>query len=313
MQATHPDDLPGGPPSGLNPPASPSLPSPRSSRRDFLKASAVAVLGAGAGLPALSGAEAQSGPSGAAPAGSSIKDPYALARRFNRFLRVTDVTDGLDAVGRADLTLLDPAIRPLWMGMKFWGPAVTLRVVPTNRRMPVIERQDALRQHAIWDQMGGMRAKLEVKPGCVVVTSTNGARECGYWGSNNSMAMQAAGVVGIVTDGYARDTDEIILQKGPVACRGIGRTIIPGRVELMDVNTTVGCGGVMVRPGDIVGCDWDGVVVVPIEVAEDVLCIAARIAIDDKKARRRLYEKLGRPPDETVDWEAAAEYFKDLL
>ncbi len=281
------------------------------SRRDFLKKAGAVALVAGAAQAVIGASEKTAG-HGPATARTG-KDPYALAARFNKFLRVTDVTDGLDAVGRADLTLLDPAIRPLWMGMKFWGPAVTMRVVPTNRRMPVVERQDALRQHAIWDQSGGMHAKLQTKPGCVVVTSTNGARECGYWGSNNSMAMQAAGVVGIVTDGYARDTDEIIMQKGPVACRGVGRTIIPGRVELMDVEVPVGCGGVLVRPGDIVGCDWDGVIVVPLDVAEDVLCIAARIAVDDKKARRRLYEKLGKTPDETVDWEAAAAHFKDLL
>lgn len=279
------------------------------SRRDFLKLSATAALVAGAASPSLTAAEAAASSSSS----TGSPNPYALAARFNRFLRVTDVTDGLDAVGRADLTLLDPAIRPLWLGMRFWGPALTLRVVPTNRRMPVVDRKNALRQHTIWNEMGGMHAKLDVKPGCVIVTSTNGARECGYWGSNNSMDMQARGAVGIVTDGHARDTDEIVLQKNPVACRGIGRTIIPGRVELMDVDVPVGCGGVMVRPGDIVGCDWDGVVVVPIEVAEDVLCIAARIAVDDKKARRRLYDKLGRKPDETVDWEAMAEYFKDLL
>jgi 4-hydroxy-4-methyl-2-oxoglutarate aldolase len=216
-------------------------------------------------------------------------------------------------VGRADLTLLDPMIRPLWMGMRFWGPAVTMRVIPTNRRMPVIDRKDALQQHSLWEKSGGNHATLTTKPGCVIVTSTNGARECGYWGSNNSMGMQANGVVGIVTDGNARDTDEIILQKNPVACRGIGRTIIPGRVELMDVNVPVACGGVMIRPGDIVGCDWDGVVVVPIEVAEEVLFFAASIAIDDKKSRRRLYEKLGKALDETVDWESVAEYFKDIL
>ncbi len=281
---------------------------PVGSRRQFLKSSAAVALAVGA---AQSLRAAEQTP--AAPADSTGKDPYALAQRFNKFLRVTDVTDGLDAVGRADLTLLDPAIRPLWMGLRFWGPAMTLRVVPTNRRMPVIDRKDALRQHAIWNEMGGMHAKLDVKPGCVLVTSTGGARECGYWGSNNSMDMQSRGVAGIVTDGFARDTDEIIMQRNPVACHGIGRTIIPGRVELMDVDVPVGCGGVMVRPGDIIGCDWDGVIVVPLDVAEDVLCIAARIAVDDKKARRRLYDKLGKKPDETVDWEAAAEYFRDLL
>ena len=284
-----------------------------SSRRKFLRVSAAAVLAAGSAPPLLAAAESSPAAQPAPAPGAASKDPRALAERFNHFLRVTDVTDGLDAVGRADLTLLDPAIRPLWMGMRFWGPALTLRVVPTNRRMPVIDRKDALQQHALWSQMGGMHAKFEPRPGCVIVTSTNGARECGYWGSNNSMDMQSRGVVGIVTDGYARDTDEIVLQKNPVACRGIGRTIIPGRVELLDVDTPVGCGGVLVRPGDIVGCDWDGVVVVPIEVAEDVLCFAARIAVDDKKARRRLYDKLGRKPDETVDWEATAAYFKDLL
>ncbi len=283
-----------------------------SSRREFIKTAATAALAAGATQGMLSAAETPQ-PLSSVPSAAAGKDPFGISARFNKFLRVTDVTDGLDAVGRADLTLLDPAIRPLWMGMRFWGPAMTLRVVPTNRRMPIVDRRDALKQHAIWDQMGGMHARLNIRAGCVLVTSTNGARECGYWGSNNSMAMQASGVAGIVTDGYARDTDEIILQKNPVACRGVGRTIIPGRVELMDVDVPVGCGGVLVRPGDIVGCDWDGVVVVPIEVAEDVLCIAARIAVDDKKARRRLYDKLGKAPDETVDWEAAAECFKDLL
>lgn len=284
-----------------------------SSRRDFLKLSASTAIGMGISQQFSGAAPLLQSPDQAKPAAVQGKDPYALAARFNKYLRVTDVTDGLDAVGRADLTLMDPAIRPLWMGMRFWGPAVTMRVLPTNRRMPVIDRKDALLQHDIWFKSGGSHASLKTKPGCVIVTSTNGSPECGYWGSNNSLAAEADGVVGIVTDGNARDTDEIILQKNPVACRGIGRPIIPGRVELMDVDVPVACGGVMVRPGDIVGCDWDGVVVVPIEVAEDVLYFAARIAIDDKKGRRRLYEKLGRKPDETVDWESVAEYFKDIL
>jgi 4-hydroxy-4-methyl-2-oxoglutarate aldolase len=286
---------------------------PNSSRRDFLKLSATAAIGLGMAQTIAASDPAPQNSNHVKPVSTQGKDPYALAARFNKYLRVTDVTDGLDAVGRADLTLLDPLIRPLWMGMRFWGPAVTMRVLPTNRRMPAIDRKDALQQHSLWSKSGGMHAALSTKPGCVIVTSTNGARECGYWGSNNSMAMQADGVVGIVTDGNARDTDEIILQKNPVACRGMGRTIIPGRVELMEVNVPVACGGVMIRPGDIVGCDWDGFVVVPFEVAEEVLFFAASIAIDDKKSRRRLYEKLGKAPDETVDWESVAEYFKDIL
>ncbi len=282
-----------------------------SSRRDFLKTSALAAA-AGAGY-AAQGQAAQAAQ--AEQPSASQKDPYAIATRFNKFLRVTDVTDGLDAAGRADLTLMDPEIRPLWMGMRFFGPAVTMRVTPTNRRMPPVSKKDALKQHSIWGQMGGWHADVgrHLKPGCVIVMSTGGAKECGYWGSNNSLDMMSRGVAGIVTEGNCRDTDEVIMQKCNVACRGIGRTIIPGRVELIDVQTTVGCGGVMVRPGDIVGCDWDGCIVIPIEIAEEVLAISAQIAVDDKKARRKLYDRLGRKPDESVDWEAAAAYFKDLL
>jgi regulator of RNase E activity RraA len=249
-------------------------------------------------------------------------DTYKIAERFAKYLRVTDVADGLDAVGRADITLMDSRIRPLWFGLRFWGPAVTMRVVPSNQRMRVVTKEEALRQHGIWfsereQRLGefgkGLRLQEHIKPGCVVVTSTGGAMECGYWGSNNSMGVQAAGAVGILTEGNCRDTDEVILQKTPVACAGIGRPIIPGRVELVDLEVPVGCGGVLVRPGDIVGCDWDGALVVPAEVAEDVLFFAASIAIDDKRSRRRLYERLGKEFDETVDWESCAEYYKDIV
>jgi len=245
----------------------------------------------------------------------SCNEPYALAKRFSRYLRVTDVTDGLDAVGRAGHCLLDRSIRPLWLGMRFFGPAVTMRVLPTQRPMPILTPKDALRQHSIWYEMGGFKVGINshIKPGCVVVTSTGGAPECGWWGSNNSMDMESMGAVGVVTEGYCRDTEEVIAQKTPVACSAIGRPMIPGRTEVQDVQTAISCGGVMVRPGDIIGCDWDGCIVVPLEVAEDVLVIAARISVDDRKGRRRLYEKLGKPVDDSVDWEGATEWFKDLL
>ena len=55
-------------------------------------------------------------------------------------------------------------------------------------------------------------------------------------------------------------TYRLILPKGPTACGGIARGIVRGRAELMDLNVTVGC------HGDIIGCDLDCGVVVPIEV-----------------------------------------------
>ena len=66
------------------------------------------------------------------------------------------------------------------------------------------------------------------------------------------------------------------------------------------------------RPGDIVGCDADGAVVVPIEVAAEVAVHARAVMLADMRARRRHYESLGRPYDETVDADAMEKYFKDL-
>lgn len=242
-----------------------------------------------------------------------MHDTYQLAKLF-KHLRTTDVTDALDAVGRQDLTLMDERIRPLWQGIRFWGPAVTVRALPANVRMPALSVQDAVRSHGIWfAEHGRMGVGEAVKPGCVIVTATGGCPETGIWGSNNALDMVARGAVGVLTDGYARDTDELILQKTPVACRARGRTIIPGRVTFAGINEPVACGGVLVRPDDLVGCDGDGCVVVPQEVAEDVIRTAAAILVADAKGRRRLYERLNMPPDETVDVEAIEAFYRDWL
>jgi regulator of RNase E activity RraA len=230
-----------------------------------------------------------------------------------RYFRTTDVTDALDALGRQDLTLMDHHIRPLWEGMRFWGPAVTVRALPSNVRMPVLSPEEAVRSHAIWfAEHGGMGLRDAITRGCVVVTATGGCPEVGIWGSNNSMEMIALGAVGIVTDGYCRDTDEVIRQRTPVACRARGRTIIPGRVTFTGVNEPVACGNVLVRQGDIVGCDGDGAIVVPQELVRDVIKIAKGILIDDAPKRRELYLKLGLPLDETVDVEAMNAIYADI-
>lgn len=237
-------------------------------------------------------------------------EAFEVLKRF-KYLRITDVTDALDAVGRQDICMLDPEIRPLWPGMKFWGVALTLRAIPANRHMPRLTKEEAVQSHAIWFGETPRANHMNlIQPGHVVVTSTGGARETGIWGSNNSLGAVARGAVGIVTDGVARDTGELTMQRTPVVSRGRGRTIIPGRIEFDGEQVAIGCGGVQVRPNDIIGCDDDGVVVVPLEVAAEVADIAAAILIDDMKGRRRLYERLNMPFDETVNVELVEEFYK---
>jgi 4-hydroxy-4-methyl-2-oxoglutarate aldolase len=138
---------------------------------------------------------------------SNQRDPFAIAKLY-KYLRVVDVADALDGIGYFDIGLMAPEIRPLWLGMKFWGPALTMRCVPSNRPMWKLDTtEDIVHAHGIWfKEVGNKGINDLVQPGHVVITDTGGAKEVGYWGSANSLSVIAAGAVGIVTDGYCRDT-----------------------------------------------------------------------------------------------------------
>lgn len=240
-------------------------------------------------------------------------NPFEINRLY-RHLRVVDVSDALDGIGYFDLCLMSPEVRPIWGGMRFWGPALTIRCVPANRPMWKLDTtEDIVNAHGIWfAQVPHVNVDELVKPGHVVVTDSGGAREVGFWGSANTLGLMAQGAVGIVTDGCCRDTAELELQRTPICARQRGRTVIPGRIQAIEAEVPIGCGGVQVRPGDIVGADDDGVIVVPIEVAEEVARHAIAILLADMRSRRQLYQRLGRTPDATVDYESIEAYYKTL-
>src|SRR5690242_4275259 len=77
-------------------------------------------------------------------------------RKLYEPLRVVDVCDALDGIGYFNIGLVSPEIRPLWLGMKFWGAAFTLRCVPSNKPMWKLDTTDeVVRAHGIWfDKMG---------------------------------------------------------------------------------------------------------------------------------------------------------------
>src|SRR5206468_6154643 len=139
-----------------------------------------------------------------------------------------------------------------------------------------------------------------LRRGSVVMIDGREDGDTGTIGSNNAMAWKTRGAVGIITSGGARDTDELIKEKVPLYYRGPGRGIRPGRNEVESVNRPVTIGGVLVRPGDVVVADGDGVVVVPREHAEAVARVAREVLEADKAGRRTLYQRLGLPPGRTV-------------
>ena len=67
-----------------------------------------------------------------------------------------------------------------------------------------------------------------------------------------------------------------------------------------------------VQPDDIVGCDGDGVVVVPFRIAEEVAIYARAILLADMRARCGLYQRLGMEPDHTVDYETVEAYYRQF-
>lgn len=81
---------------------------------------------------------------------------------------------------------------------------------------------------------------------------------------------------------------------------------------MVDTQVSIGCGGVQVRPGDIVGADNDGILVVPIEIAREVAIHARAILLADMHTRRNLYDQIGRPYDATVDFESVEDYYNGL-
>ena len=67
------------------------------------------------------------------------------------------------------------------------------------------------------------------------------------------------------------------------------------------IGVPVECAGVTVKPGDIICADDDGVLVIPIEYAEEVIQYARVQLEDDIAVRSQHYENLGYEPDATLE------------
>ncbi len=226
-------------------------------------------------------------------------------------LRLTDVLDGMDLIGLQDIGLMDKNIRPLWRDVEKFshrviGFAITVRHVPTDVRVGQNSFPDleGFKKFKSQQYKRAPDAWLEVaKPGDIVVIDAGGIPECGFIGSNNSLGWAEKGVVGVVTNGGARDTDEIVkVKKISVYCKNgySSRGVRPGRLIAESYNFPINCAGVLVYPGDLVVADGDGVLVVPREHALKVGKLAREINIGDEKSRGKRFERLGMQPDETV-------------
>ena len=147
-----------------------------------------------------------------------------------------------------------------------------------------------------------IKAIDSVKPGEVVVVSTNGSRRNGPWGELMSTASKMRGARGAIIDGLIRDTRKIRELGFPVFCVGFKPVDSKGRGMVVDYDCPVEVGNVLVHPGDVIFADHDGVVVIPEQVLATTIELALHKAQAENNTRNELcqgkllsevYEKYG--------------------
>lgn len=173
-----------------------------------------------------------------------------------RKLPTGNVCDANGKVGN-----MDSGIKPIDPRSKLVGPAATVRVQPG----------DNLLLH---------KAIYEAAPGSVLVIDAHAYTEAGPFGGIMSTACMERGLAGVILDGACRDANEIQDMGFPFFIRALnpGGTV---KESLGPINQPVQCGGINVRPGDIIVGDRDGVVVIAQEKIDEVLQRA--LAIYDRE------------------------------
>jgi 4-hydroxy-4-methyl-2-oxoglutarate aldolase len=144
----------------------------------------------------------------------------------------------------------EPALRAVWPGARVAGPAFTVQGIGG-------------------DNLALHRAVTLAPAGSVLVADVQGAAH-GHWGEILAAAAQQQGIAGLVIDGGVRDVAELAALGFPVFARLV--TVVgTGKEHPGQFDVPVRIGGVVVRPGDLLVGDADGVIAIPAQDLEQTL------------------------------------------
>lgn len=218
----------------------------------------------------------------------SFKDDLEMFQFMKAKLYSAVLSDSLDQLALYDQAMRAD-IRPIYPEAVVVGRALTVLSVDVYERTEEpykleIESVDSL------------------QPGNVLVASTGRSTRTCFWGELLSTAAQVRGAHGAIIDGYTRDVRRIINMQFPVFATGMKPVDSNGRSVVVDYNCPVNCGDVVVRSGDIIFGDIDGVIVIPRQVEREVIEWALTKVEGENKVREELkqgkylrdvYEKYG--------------------
>ena len=192
------------------------------------------------------------------------EDPFKASQHALEPLKTLACTSILDALEhRGYDAIFMRGVRTLTPGCKLVGRAVTLRFLPVR---PDLKQEVRSR----WDS-AEYRAMELCGPGDVLVIDAMGWPFASVGGDIKFLRLKRRGAAGLVTDGAVRDTAALktygfaIFAQNPTAKAG------PTDMLPYEENVYIQCGGVLVKPGDVICGDDDGVVVVPQHLVDAVI------------------------------------------
>ena len=209
-----------------------------------------------------------------------FKNDSELFEFIKKHLYVASVCDILDELGYRNQAM-HQRLRPLLPDIKncgFIGRAKTIEWIETD----MINEEDPYGLE--------IEAMDSLKAGDVVVHSTDINGTNAPWGELMSTISKRKGVAGCVCDSQIRDCVKIIEMKFPVFYAGIRPLDSKGRGLVVAYDVPVNCGDVLVHPGEIVFADFDGIVVVPKAVEQEVFQRAREKVYMENLTRKELLE-----------------------